>query len=173
MAPQNGTQCGPQLAPQIAHVGPESDRNCKTYLEPTCGNPYPDASGIGYLLPCNQAVFGKDGKLIGVAGIDMTLDQVIHTMQGHKAYMLNENLEIMLRSEDQGLKSSSEESLIKDNKEKMRLLFQDQTLLGELKKGKSSGVAFNREKKVSYAYAKLQFAPWTLVLEIPDSLKLQ
>ena len=98
----------------------------------------------------------------------MDLDEVIAIMHGYKAYMLNEQLEIMLQSSDQGERLSSEEAL-RNNKEKTRILFQDQVLRNELKKDKSSGVIFNRGKNISYAYSKLQFAPWTLVLEIPDS----
>ncbi|MEC7984824.1 MAG: cache domain-containing protein, partial [Myxococcota bacterium] len=144
----------------------------KNYDEPTCGNPYPDASGTVYLLPCNQAIRNATGQLIGVAGIDMALDEVINIMQDQKGYMLNAQLEIMLQSADEGQKLSSDEAL-KDNQEKTRILFQDELLLNELKREKSSGVVFNRSKRISYAYAKLQFAPWTLVLEISDDQRLQ
>ena len=139
----------------------------KNFEEPTCGNPYPDASGTGYLLPCNQAIKTKEGTLLGVSGIDMSLDEVIDIMQGHKGYMLNENLEIMLQSSDQGQRLSPEDAM-KNNREKTRKLFQDQKLRTELQKGKTSGVVFNSKKGFAYVYAKLQFAPWTLVLEIPD-----
>ena len=144
----------------------------KEFDEPTCGNPYPDASGSGYLLPCNQAIKTKEGKLIGVSGIDMSLDEVINIMQGQKGYMLNENFEIMLQSSDQGQKISPEDAM-KDNQEKTRNLFQDQVLLEELRRGKSNGVIFYTNKNYSYVYAKLQFAPWTLVLEIPDDYNIE
>ena len=82
--------------------------------------------------------------------------------------MLNGKLEIMLQSSDQGAHLSPEAAM-KNNREKTRVLFQDQ----ELQKNKSSGVVFHQEEGFAYVYAKLQFAPWTLVLEIPndDSFK--
>ena len=111
---------------------------------------------------------------MGVSGIDMSLDEIIDIMKGHKGYMLNEKLEIMLQSSDQGTRLSPEDAM-KNNREKTRILFQDQALLEELQKNKSSGVVFHQEEGFAYVYAKLQFAPWTLVLEIPndDSFKNQ
>ena len=40
----------------------------------TFGRPYADASGSGYLLACNRAIHGPDGALIGVAGVNVSLD---------------------------------------------------------------------------------------------------
>ena len=45
-------------------------------VNPGCGDPYPDASASGYLLPCNQRVLGSNGELLGVVGLDFLLDSL-------------------------------------------------------------------------------------------------
>lgn len=44
---------------------------------PRWGTPYPDASGSGILVPCNVAVAGPDGALLGVAGADLILGDLL------------------------------------------------------------------------------------------------
>ena len=133
-------------------------------LKPTCSNPYPDSSGTGYLLPCNQRIETPDGTFIGVAGIDLDLDEVIEVIQEYKGFLLNEDFEIMLQSSDRGEKISSEEA-IRENMEKIRTSLDDQLLLSELEKKSLNGVFYNKQKNTTYTYTRLHFAPWTLVLE--------
>jgi len=45
------------------------------------GRPYPDASGSAILVPCNRALRGATGELIGVAGADMALDDLARAMR--------------------------------------------------------------------------------------------
>ena len=136
----------------------------KDNIKPVCSNPYPDSGGTGYLLPCNQRIEGPDGTFIGVAGIDLDLDEVIEVIQEYKGFLLNEELEIMLQSSDKGEKISSEDA-IRENMEKERLKLNDAFLLDELKKKSLNGVLYNKQNTTTYTYTRLHFAPWTLVLE--------
>ncbi len=45
------------------------------------GRPYPDASGSGWLVPCNLALRDSEGELIGVVGADLTLERVLHALE--------------------------------------------------------------------------------------------
>ena len=136
----------------------------KKNLKPTCSNPYPDSSGTGYLLPCNQRIETPNGMFIGVAGIDLDLDEVIEVIQEYKGFLLNEDFEIMLQSSDHGEKISSEEA-IKENMEKNRIALDDPILLSELQNKSLNGVFYNKKNATTYTYTRLHFAPWTLVLE--------
>ena len=73
------------------------------------GNPYVDASGLGRILPCSTAVHGDDGRLLGVAGMDIPFDYLIEALLEpknlpiHEAFLLDGEGRIVVRSRrDQG-----------------------------------------------------------------------
>ena len=139
----------------------------KDAIAPKCSNPYPDASGSGYLLPCIQRIETPKKEFVGVAGIDLELDEVIEIIQEYKGFILNEQLEVMLESSDHGIEISSEEA-IRENMEKERTSLDNPLFLEELRKNHINGVFYNTQNNTKYAYARLQFAPWTLVLEFDE-----
>ena len=80
----------------------------QTHTEPHCGEPYPDASGSGYLLlPCNQRVNKPNGELLAV-GLDFLVDSVLENLELAKptyvkeVLLLNQQGEILLSSVDKG-----------------------------------------------------------------------
>ena len=46
---------------------------------PTWGNPYVDLQGQGLILPCVVSLYDVDGKFYGVAGAEVTFDDIIET----------------------------------------------------------------------------------------------
>ncbi len=46
------------------------------------GAPYYDVSGQGIVLPCTYQLIGKDGRFIGVAALDITLDYLTTQLMG-------------------------------------------------------------------------------------------
>jgi len=44
---------------------------------PAWGQPYPDDSGRGLLLPCNEALYDAKGTFLGVASLSVTLSQLV------------------------------------------------------------------------------------------------
>ncbi|MEC7986615.1 MAG: serine/threonine protein kinase [Myxococcota bacterium] len=140
----------------------------KEHVIPNCGNPYPDASGTGYLLPCTQRVESISGEFIGVAGIDLSLDSVIDIIDAQKSFLLNDSLEIMLRSSDRGIQMSSEEAM-DGNVEKKREILKIQRLRDELERQALNGVIKSEDGSTTYAYMRLQFAPWILVLSFSEN----
>jgi len=73
---------------------------------------YPDATGSGYLMPCNQTFYDRSGKLLGVAGLDLSMDTVIEQMDmpevaGVKeTWLMDESGRVLLSSEEKGTKTA-------------------------------------------------------------------
>ena len=70
-------------------------------------SPYIDVGGRGVLLPCTNPLFDNDGKFIGVAGVEVTLEYVrkklmpIFAVKGlEETYLLNDKAEIVITSSD-------------------------------------------------------------------------
>ena len=73
-------------------------------------NPYIDVGGRGVLLPCTNPLFDNDGKFIGVAGVEVTLEYVrkklmpIFAVKGlEETYLLNDKAEIVITSSDKSI----------------------------------------------------------------------
>ena len=69
--------------------------------------PYIDVGGRGLMLPCTSKLFNTEGKLLGVAVVEMTLDYIRHELmaipdlQGvENTYLLNDRAEIVVDSTD-------------------------------------------------------------------------
>lgn len=67
--------------------------------------PYIDVGGRGVLLPCTSKLFDKNGKFLGVAAVEMTLEFIrrelmsMSGMQGiENTYLLNDRAEIVVNS---------------------------------------------------------------------------
>lgn len=68
-------------------------------------SPYLDAGGTGWVLPCTQPIHDAKGHVIGVAGVEMTLDYIqqhlleIDGLPGHvNSYLINEKGQIVSSS---------------------------------------------------------------------------
>ena len=109
--------------------------------------------------PCIE---GPDGTFhLGVAGIDLDLDEVIEVIQEYKGFRSMKSLKsccnLLIKAERFHLKMP----FAKTGKERLEL---NDALLDELKK-KLNGVFYNKQNTTTYTYTRLHFAPWTLVLE--------
>ena len=98
----------------------ESGHGIKRYpaSSPKFSMPYPDASGTGFLLPCNERILGPDNQPIGVVGVDVSMDTVIDIMQKlnltvpHESFILNENGEVMFQTSERGQKIDANLALV-------------------------------------------------------------
>lgn len=75
--------------------------------EPLCQPPYIDASGQGQLLPCTDPVFGADGQLLGIAGIEFSFTYIVDSLltlpsfaSQTDSFLLNSKGEILVASLD-------------------------------------------------------------------------
>lgn len=69
--------------------------------------PYIDVGGRGVLLPATSPLFDNDGKFLGVAGVEVTLDYIrkklmdLYGVEGlEETYLLNDKAEIIVSSSD-------------------------------------------------------------------------
>ncbi|MEC8382434.1 MAG: serine/threonine protein kinase [Myxococcota bacterium] len=143
------------------------------HSSPKFSMPYPDASGTGFLLPCNERITGPDNQPIGVVGVDVSMDTVIDIMQKlnlnvpHESYILNENGEVMFQTSERGQKIDSNLALI-GNKIKEVYVYEHQALVEQIKAESPNGIVENH-KQID-VYARFVFAPWTLVVSMDQEM---
>ena len=128
---------------------------------------YPDATGSGYVMPCNQPFYDSSGKLLGVAGLDLAMDTVIEKMDmpevaGVKeSWLLDGDGQVVLSSTEKGIKT---EIGIGENKSKERLALGIPELEEHAKNGTTSGFVVDGPDVL--VFARLEALPWTLVVRI-------
>ncbi|MCO4770561.1 MAG: protein kinase [Deltaproteobacteria bacterium] len=136
-------------------------------LGPRFGELLPDATGSGYLLPCNQAFYGDEGELLGVTGLDLSMDEVIATMEvpdlgaAHVAMLLDEEGRVLLTSLEKGAASAVS---MQGQRTKERHPVGVPELEHAVRAGTGSG--FVRHGEDLYLYSALNAVPWTLVVQV-------
>jgi len=128
---------------------------------------YPDATGSGYLMPCNQPFYDRSGKLLGVAGLDLSMDTVIEQMDmpevaGVKeTWMMDASGRVVLSSEEKGHKTAI---TVGENKSKELGVLGIPELEEHAKKGTTSGFVMDGNDVL--VFARLKAVPWILVARI-------
>ena len=136
----------------------------------TWGIIYPDSTGSGYLMPCNQAFYDRSGKLLGVAGLDLSMDTVIDEMDMpevtgvKKTWLLNDSGKVVLSSEEKGHKTPIS---MGGNKTKELGVLGVPELEEHAKKGTTSGFVIDGEDVL--VFARLEAVPWTLVARVDSN----
>ncbi|HAN30763.1 MAG TPA: hypothetical protein DCQ06_04130 [Myxococcales bacterium] len=75
------------------------------------GSIYPDASGSGYLVPCNSVVRDLQGNIVGVVGLDISANQLLDLVNQLKLpqlshlMLINRQGRVVLKSTDRGLRT--------------------------------------------------------------------
>lgn len=131
------------------------------------GNVYPDATGSGYLMPCNQPFYDQSGKLLGVAGLDLSMDTVIEEMEmpevdGVKeTWMMDDSGRVVLSSEEKGSRTAISMS---GNKTKELGVLGIPELEEHAKTGTTSGFVMDGQDVL--VFARFKALPWTLVARV-------
>jgi serine/threonine-protein kinase len=130
--------------------------------------PYVDVGGRGVLLPCTSPLFDNDGKFIGVAGVEVTLEYIrkkLMPMYGteglEEVFLLNDKAEIIITSSD---KSQSYELGTLINAIDELEVFPNEYVVNKISKGHSGHYFYieqGREKLI--AYYKLSSTGWYYV----------
>ena len=145
----------------------------KNMEEPGCGDPYPDASGTGYLLPCNQRVMTADGEILGVVGLDFLVDSVLKKLELHqprdveKIYLLDRQGDVLFSSLDKGAVIESLK-LSDQNRSKDTTRFNESRVVAAIQNQQSQGIL--EDGQTVFVFARLQFVPWTLVYTFDRSI---
>ncbi|MBL1143213.1 MAG: protein kinase [Proteobacteria bacterium] len=129
--------------------------------------PYIDVGGRGLLLPCTTPLFDNEGKFIGVAGVELTLDFIKKKLMPlfvdglEETYLLNEKAEIVVSSADK-FASYAIGTLINSTEELD--LFPNEYVVNKVSRGQSGHYFYierGREKVI--AYYKLNSTGWYYV----------
>ncbi len=130
--------------------------------------PYIDVGGRGVLLPCTTPLYDNDGKFIGVAGVELTLDYIkkkVMPMYGidglENIYLLNDKAEVVVSSSDK-LQSYAIGTLI--NSVEDLEVFDNEYVVNKILKGQSGKNFFierGREKVI--VFNKLNSIGWYYV----------
>jgi serine/threonine-protein kinase len=129
--------------------------------------PYPDATGSGYLLPCNKALYDEAGRFLGVAGADLSLDRVIDSMEVpgleglEEAYLLDDQGRLLVSSRERGVRTEVD---VRGDRGKETRSIGVAALEARARAGSASG--FVQAGDQLYVYAKLQALPWLLVVRL-------
>ncbi len=128
---------------------------------------YPDATGSGYLMPCNKAFYDRSGKLLGVAGLDLSMDTVIEQMDMpeiagvKKTWLMDSSGRVVLSSEEKGRKTAVS---MGGNKTKELGVLDIPELEAHAKEGTTSGFVMDDQDVL--IFTRLKALPWILVARI-------
>ena len=130
--------------------------------------PYVDVGGRGVLLPATTPLFNNDGKFIGVAGVELTLDYIrkrLMTLYGidglEETFLLNDKAEVIVSSSDRA-QSYGIGTLINSIEELE--VFPNEYVANKITRGLSGHYFYierGREKVI--AYYKLNSTGWYYV----------
>ncbi len=131
-------------------------------------SPYIDVGGRGVLLPCTNPLFDNDGKFIGVAGVEVTLEYVrkklmpMYAIGGlEETYLLNNKAEIIITSSEKSI-AYGLGTLINSIDELE--VFQNEYVVNKINKGQSGHYFYiERGREKIIAYYKLNSIGWYYV----------
>ena len=140
--------------------------------------PYIDVGGRGVLLPCTSKLYDKNGKFLGVAAVEMTLDFIRHELMSlsdirgvGNTYLLNNNGEIVVNSADTS-GTYKRGTLINsiDNLE----TYSHKGVVNNIRQGKSGYISFEENgKEKLLAYNRLNSIGWYYLAEVDASKILE
>ncbi len=131
------------------------------------GDLYADASGTGFLLPCNKALYDSAGAFMGVAGFDLGMDDIIDQMEVpgldgvSEAYLVDSSGRVLVSSRERGTRSALSTA---GNKTKTTERIDAPALVGHADAGTASGFVVQGDEL--YVFARLQALPWLLVVRL-------
>ena len=118
-------------------------------------------------MPCNQPFYDRSGKLLGVAGLDLSMDTVIEEMEmpevdGVKeTWLMDDSGKVVLTSGEKGSRTAIS---MGGNKTKELGVLGIPELEEHAKMGTTSGFVVDGEDVL--VFARLEALPWTLVARV-------
>lgn len=137
---------------------------------PRWGLPYFDAGGSDCLLPCVVALRDEEGRLVGVAGLDLSVQQAIESLEisgleDVDAVLIVESDtgEVLLDSRhSDGVHSHGSLRFMEDMSDLQ--LVKSEVFLSELARGAPSGAVTDGD--YSWVYSRLRSIDWALVARV-------
>ena len=138
---------------------------------PQWGSLYPDATGSGFLLPCNAVILDQNGNFLGVAGADLSMDHVIEEMVvpglagTRESLLLNGDGQVLVSSLERGQATGVS---VQNNKTKDKDTITAPGLVRQIRAGRASG--FSLEADDLYIFGRLKAVPWVLVVRMDPAI---
>jgi len=138
--------------------------------------PYIDVGGRGVLLPCTSKLFDKNGKFLGVAAVEMTLEFIRHELMSmsdiqeiENTYLLNDRAEIIVNSAETSNKY--ERGTLINSMDNLKI-YSHKDVVNNILDGKSGFVNYSENgiKKI-VAYYRLNSIGW-YYLAVADESKI-
>jgi serine/threonine-protein kinase len=142
-------------------------RTARASERPMWGAPYPDASGSGFLVPCNRRIVGADGAFAGVIGIDVFLDRLLEVLyvpdldHQRRTLLVDEAARIVASGDEAG---SSWGVGTFDDRSKDRRPLDVPGLAARIRDGAQNG--FHREPEALYVFSRFNSVGWYVVVEL-------
>lgn len=162
--------------PGLANLDDAYDPRERTWYRATRGTrglrwgaPYSDASGFAVLVPSNVALYDSDGRFFGVAGLDVTIDELASLLNADRiapnaqAWLITSAGGVIVGPSDVGLRAAGG---IAGNQPIERPTFDEQAVVDAIANGAQFGLYESSDGAV-YLYDRLATAPWTYVVRVP------
>lgn len=144
----------------------------RTFTRPdaiSCSTAGLDESGLGILMTCAQKLFGADGRLLGIAAVDMTLKYFIDTLLDHPVLASRGAEAFIIDPIGQVIVRSSQKDEARDATTWKIKLLDDAPLLAAIKENESGHVT--RDDGKLAVWSRVGTVAWTyLVVGDPDAL---
>jgi len=138
--------------------------------------PYIDVGGRGVLLPCTSKLINTEGKLLGVAAVEMTLDFIRHELmsipgiQGiENTYLLNDRAEIVVDSAETS--NTYERGTLINTMDNLKT-YSNKEVVNNILQGKNGYISYEEQgKEKLLTYYKLNSIGW-YYLAVTDASKI-
>jgi hypothetical protein len=133
---------------------------------PQWGRPYVDSAGTGLLLAASAPIRSATGKLLGVAGVELSLSDVIQTMRDmdtpglRGTYILDDGGRVVIDAAGKDATPISEPRL-----------FSVLPVVNAVRSGASQGL--QRDGKHLYVYDRMDSLNWTFVAHFSPNELIQ
>ncbi len=137
------------------------------------GNPYQDQLGQGLLLSCSMSLFDEAGQVLGVAGIDISLDYVIERLMTipdpHviESFLLDRQGQIVVRSSDR----HRDPAQIEARTTQQPALYLHPEIVADVRAGHFGYREISRDgREVWIVYDDIETLGWAYVVEFAPNL---
>ena len=140
--------------------------------------PYIDVGGRGVLLPCTSKLYDKNGKFLGVAAVEMTLDFIRHELMSlsdirgvENTYLLNDRAEIVVNSAETS--GTYERGTLINSIDNLET-YPHKGVVNNIRQGKSGYISYKEQgKEKLLAYYGLNSIGWYYLAEVDASKILE
>ena len=128
---------------------------------------YPDASGSGYLVPCNSVIRDVNGKILGVVGLDISTDQLLEHISDvpldniRRIMLATRQGRVVLQSTDRGMRTVAD---IAENQAREGVKLPYPPLVAIAKEGTKTGAITHGDEM--YVYAPLPALKMMLIVTV-------